>query len=326
MGRRATDLTAPVPVLGVPVLVGVHAWKTTEGDRRGGVLQHACVGVQTSPGISRSTTCLTDSLFDTITFTSSRKIHNKTEGKDLLQLTKDDNEKKAILKQKCGDVKYKKEVSFKALRHESSTDVACLRSSGGTHCYTRAIKTNPHIAGHTSSAKAKFKSGKRYINGSVVDSEAVGGISVDNHEKEPVKEENCYQEVQSQYRHHEDEPKKIQPLSATQPISVSQKICNHCGGRQSASIRATSVGGSCLGETPSTSACATLSDNQPSASSQIWRNLKIAQLKNENTEKWTQTTINPQRIFLHEELKYRKIPHPASDFINVCTTVTILQC
>ncbi|XP_065819404.1 uncharacterized protein [Labrus bergylta] len=62
MGRRAADLTTPVPVLGVPALVGVRGWRTTGGDRSGEALllqtwgPQCSVGVQTSPGISRPPT------------------------------------------------------------------------------------------------------------------------------------------------------------------------------------------------------------------------------------------------------------------------------
>ncbi|KAK5859016.1 hypothetical protein PBY51_003114 [Eleginops maclovinus] len=196
MGRRATDLTTPVPVLGVPALVGVRGWRTTGLDR---ALLHTwgpqcSVGVQTSPGISRPLTQhsvqLTDTLStpsDSITQTSKSYITKETVYKEILLLTKNDKEKRVILKQKSGESKTKKEVTFKALGGEASEDVACSqRNSSGTFCYARAIKTNPHFAGNVANVRSKFKSSHRYTNGSVVDSEAIGGISVHNDEAETV--------------------------------------------------------------------------------------------------------------------------------------------
>ncbi|KAF3706609.1 Protein FAM196B [Channa argus] len=199
MGRRAADLTTPVPVLGVPALVGVRGWKTTGGDGTGGALLqtwglHCSVGVQTSPGISRPPTHhsvqLTDTLStpsDNITQTSNSYITKETEYKEILLLTKSDREKRAILKQRSGESKTKKEVTFKALGGEVSEDVACSqRNSSGTYCYARAIKTNPHFVGNPNNVRPKLKFAARYGNGSVVDSEVIGGISVDNDDAEPA--------------------------------------------------------------------------------------------------------------------------------------------
>ncbi|KAI9519805.1 hypothetical protein NQZ68_024666 [Dissostichus eleginoides] len=196
MGRRAADLTTPVPVLGVPALVGVRGWRTTGVDR---ALLHTwgpqcSVGVQTSPGISRPLTQhsvqLTDTLStpsDSITQTSKSYITKETVYKEILLLTKTDKEKRVILKQKSGESKTKKEVTFKALGGEASKDVACSqRNSSGTYCYARAIKTNPHFAGNVTNVRSKLKSAHRYTNGSVVDSEAIGGISVHSDEAESV--------------------------------------------------------------------------------------------------------------------------------------------
>ncbi|KAM7397720.1 hypothetical protein PAMA_005849 [Pampus argenteus] len=247
MGRRAADLTTPVPVLGVPALVGVRGWKTTGGDRSGGALLqtwglHCSVGVQTSPGIIRPPTQhsvqLADTLFtpsDSITQTSSSYITKETEYKEILLLTKSDKEKGAILKQKTGESKTKKEVTFKALGGEASKDVACSqRNSSGTYCYARAIKTNPHFAGNVTNIRPKLKSTARYTNGSVVDSEAMGGISIDNDEAEPVKGATCHGRDQARLQgHYAEQSGKTLLLSAARPFGMPQKICSHCGGRQS---------------------------------------------------------------------------------------------
>nr|XP_033954185.1 serine-rich adhesin for platelets-like [Pseudochaenichthys georgianus] len=177
MGRRAADLTTPVD------RALLHTWGP-----------QCSVGVQTSPGISRPLTQhsvqLTDTLStpsDSITQTSKSYITKETVDKEILLQTKTDKEKGVILKQKSGESKTKKEVTFKALGGEASEDVACSqRNSSGTYCYARAIKTNPRFSGNVTNVRSKLKSAHRYTNGSVVDSEAIGGISVHSDEAESV--------------------------------------------------------------------------------------------------------------------------------------------
>ncbi|KAK5918553.1 hypothetical protein CgunFtcFv8_003307 [Champsocephalus gunnari] len=177
MGRRAADLTTPVD------RALLHTWGP-----------QCSVGVQTSPGISRPLTQhsvqLTDTLStpsDSITQTSKSYITKETVYKEILLQTKTDKDKGVILKQKSGESKTKKEVTFKALGGEASGDVACSqRNSSGTYCYARAIKTNPHFAGNVTNVRSKLKSAHRYTNGSVIDSEAIGGISVHSDEAESV--------------------------------------------------------------------------------------------------------------------------------------------
>ncbi|XP_029030364.1 uncharacterized protein LOC114869969 isoform X2 [Betta splendens] len=227
MGRRAADVTTPVPVLGVPALVGVHAWKATGGDRSGGALLHTwglhcSIGVQTSPGISRPPAQLSDtpsSPSESITPTSSGYVSRETEYGQILLLTNTDRDKRAPLKAKSGESRSKKEVTFKALGGEAPVDVACSRRSiSGTFCYARAIKTNPHVAGSGKNARPRLKA---YINGSVVDSEAIGGISVDDGEAEPAKGPTFGGGSRVGQRGHD-----------ARPLVVPQVPCGHCGGRQ----------------------------------------------------------------------------------------------
>ncbi|XP_028278009.1 mucin-5AC [Parambassis ranga] len=323
MGRRAADLTTPVPVLGVPALVGVRGWKTTGGDRSGGTLLqtlglHCSVGVQTSPGIRRPPTQLTDTLSDSVTQTSDSYITKETDYKEVVLLTKGDKEKRAILKQKSGESKTKKEVTFKALGGEASKDVACCqRNSGGNYCYARAIKTNPHIALNAPNGRPKLKPATRYTNGSVVDSEAIGGISIDNGDAEPVKSATSCERDQG---HYADQCGKAQPLSPARPFGVSQKICNLCGGRQSITTRAVTLGEKStaaasaatasadgfLGEKPLKTALTALStaEKHLQPSQQISESLT-------KTDKRTQITVHPQILYLNEEIRFRKTPHPA---------------
>lgn len=328
MGRRAADLTTPVPVLGVPALVGVRGWRTTAGDRIGGALlqtlgPQCSVGVQTSPGISRPPTQhsvqLTDALStpsDNITQTSNSYITKETEYKEILLLTKSDKEKRAILKQKSGESKTKKEVTFKALGGEASKDVTCSqRNSCGTYCYARAIKTNPHFAGNV---RPKLKSAARYTNGSVVDSEAIGGISVDNDEAEPANSATSRGRDQTRLQgHYAEQSGKTPPLSEARPLGMPQKICSHCGGRQSVATlgEKSPTADACLGEKPLKSALTSILTTAYCQTPHTEKNLKPSNHEISesitNRDKRTQITAKPHLLYLSEELKYQKTPHPA---------------
>ncbi|XP_037603645.1 mucin-12-like [Sebastes umbrosus] len=339
MGRRAADLTTSVPVLGVPALVGARGWRTTGGDRSGGALlqtwgPQCSIGVQTSPGISRLSTQhgaqLTDTLStpsDNIAQTSKSYITRETEYREILLLTKSDKEKSAILKQKSGESKTKKEVTFKALGGEASEDVACSqRNSCGTYCYARAIKTNPHFA--VTNVRPKLKPAARYTNGSVVDSEAIGGISVHNDETEPVKSANSRGRDQTRLQgHYAERCGKTLLLSASRPFGVTQKICSHCGGRQSVTTGVATLGeksstaDACLGEKPLKSSLASLSPTthvQTPMPSHHEESIP-------NRDKRTHITVSPQLLYFSEELQYGKTTHPACPVHSRGNLVTLSQ-
>ncbi|XP_045896778.1 uncharacterized protein LOC123963779 [Micropterus dolomieu] len=327
MGRRAADLTTPVPVLGVPALVGVRGWRTTGGDRAGGALlqtwgPQCSVGVQTSPRISRPPTQhsvqLTGTLStqsDNITQTSNIYITKETEYKEILLLTKSDKEKRAILKQKSGEFKTKKEVTFKALGGGAPEDVTwSQKNCSETYCYARAIKTNPHFAGNVTYVRPKLKSAARYINGSVVDSEAIGGISIDNDEAETVKSATSRRRDQiRQQGPYAEQGGKTLKLSAVRPSGMSQKMCSNCNGKKSPTADA------CLGEKPSKSALDSLSTNTHFQMPHIEKNLKSRH------HETTQNTVSPQLLYLSEELKYGKTPHPACPVHSRGNLVTLSQ-
>ncbi|XP_063751876.1 uncharacterized protein LOC134872484 [Eleginops maclovinus] len=324
MGRRATDLTTPVPVLGVPALVGVRGWRTTGLDR---ALLHTwgpqcSVGVQTSPGISRPLTQhsvqLTDTLStpsDSITQTSKSYITKETVYKEILLLTKNDKEKRVILKQKSGESKTKKEVTFKALGGEASEDVACSqRNSSGTFCYARAIKTNPHFAGNVANVRSKFKSSHRYTNGSVVDSEAIGGISVHNDEAETVNSALSRERDPTGLQGHYAERCGKLLLSAARPFGMPQKICSNCGGRPNTAIaEKCSTTGACLAEKPSKSAVTSVLPTTHVQMPHMDTNFRPRQyeISESITNRDKRTLVNPQMLYFSEELKYGKTPHPA---------------
>ncbi|XP_037324460.2 serine/arginine repetitive matrix protein 2-like [Pungitius pungitius] len=317
MGRRAADLTTSVPVLGVPALVGLRGWRTTGGDRsRGALLQtwgpQCSIGVQTSPGINRPCTQqgvqLTDTLSTpshSVTQTTKSYITKETEYEEILPLTKSDKEKRAILKQKSGESKPKKEVTFKALGGEASGDVACSqRSTCGTYCYARAIKTNPHFA--VTNVRQKWKSAPRYVNGSVVDSEAIGGISAHGDEAEPANSRGREQDYAERCG-------KMLPLSAAPPAGRTKRICGHCGGRRSLTTGAgtlvanSSTVDACLGVKPSKSP----TTHVPGA--HIEKNVLSSHRDTSgcvtNTDK--RTHVNPQPLCFSEELEREKAPQPA---------------
>ncbi|XP_032431387.1 uncharacterized protein LOC116727850 [Xiphophorus hellerii] len=301
MGRRAADLTTPVPVLGVPASVGVRSWKTTGGDRSGGVLLQTwgqcSIGIQTSPGISRPLVQLPDSVSNNVTQTSN--TYTTKETRAILLHVKDDSEKRAILRQKTEETKIKKEVTFKAIGGVDSKDGAgCQKRSGGTYCYARAIKTNPLTAGSTSSGRSRLKSSTRYINGSVVDSEAIGGIIEVKDDAEPSKAVTSHGTVS----HH--------PCA-----DQSKNTCNHRGGKQSVISR-----GAVPGETgPFSEALFGEKASKPALTSlftathlQLPHALKRNQLNSQSSRvKNTQNASNPHLYYLNEEITYRQTPHPA---------------
>lgn len=342
MGRRAADLTTPVPVLGVPALVGVRGWRTTAGDRIGGALLQTLgppcsVSVQTSPGISRPPTQhsvqLTDTLStpsDNITQTPNSYFTKETEYREILVLTKSDKEKRAILKQKTGDSKTKKEVTFKAPADEAHRDItSSQKNSSRTYCYAKAIKTNPLFAANVTSVKPKLKS-VRYTNGSVVDSEAMGGISIDNGEGEPVK--SSISRGRNQTRLQGDfleRAGKTLLLSTARSSGMPQQICSHCGGRQSVTTRAiasgekSSTADACLGENGITSPLTTAHFHM----AQLEKKLRLYETSESITDrkKMMHVADNPELLYLSEELKHRKMPHPACPVHSRSNLVPSLQ-
>nr|XP_040038963.1 mucin-5AC isoform X2 [Gasterosteus aculeatus aculeatus] len=313
MGRRAADLTTSVPVLGVPALVGLHGWRTMGGDRSGGALlqtwgPQCSIGVQTSPGINRPCTQhgaqVTDTLStppESVTQTTKSHITKETEYEEILPLTKSDKEKRAILKQKSGESKTKKEVTFKALGGEASGDVACSqRSTCGTYCYARAIKTNPHFA--VTNVRRKWKSAPRYLNGSVVDSEAIGGISADNDEGEPANR------LRGRYA---ERCGTMLPPSSAPPLGMTKQICSHCGGKQSVTtgvaslVTNSSAVDTRLGVKPFKAALASL----PHIEKTVKPSHRDTSESITNTDK--RTHVNSDPSCFSEELKYGKAPRPS---------------
>ncbi|XP_068455853.1 uncharacterized protein [Clinocottus analis] len=336
MGRRAADLTTSVPVLGVPALVGVRGWRTTGGDRSGGPLlqtwgPQCSIGVQTSPGFSRPSTQHDVQQTDTLStpsdnITQTTKSYIVKEYKEILLLTKSDKEKRAILKQKSGESKTKKEVTFKALGGEASEDVACSqRNSCETYCYARAIKTNPHFA--VSNVRPKLKSAARYTNGSVVDSEAIGGISVHSDEAEPANSRG--RDQTRQQVHSAERCGKTLLLSAAPPFGMTPKLCSHCGGRQSvatgvATLVEKCAADVCLGEKPLKAALTNVGHVQM-PNIEINAQPSRHEISESITNRNKRTHVDPQLLYFSEELQYGKAPHPACPVHSRRNLVTLSQ-
>ncbi|XP_061753817.1 uncharacterized protein LOC133551280 isoform X1 [Nerophis ophidion] len=320
MGRRAADLTTPVPVLGVPALIGAPGWRTTEGDTSVGALlqtwglQRCSVAVQTSPGIRRAPIQRCAQLTDKL---HTRSIHNAQASKsyitkdykEILLLTKGDKEEWA----KSVDSKSKKEVTFQALVGEALGDIVC--SQDNSSCFSRTIETNPHFAGTVTNVGPKLKPTVRYTNGSVVDSEAIGGISIENGETTPTHGADQTR-VHSHYR---KQSRKMLLFSAPRYLSASQQICNHCGGRQSLTAGVEISGKKsvtapvCQAEIHFKSAHDLLSAGKHLI--QLPYETNIQPSNHQPCERAThidKETSHPQVLHLEEEvLRHRKTRHPA---------------
>ncbi|KAF7643865.1 hypothetical protein LDENG_00232030 [Lucifuga dentata] len=332
MGRRAADLTTPVPVLGVPALVGLRGLKTTGGGRAGGALLQTwslqcSVGVQTSPEISRTPIQRGTKLTDThpspsdnsVTQTLNSCNTKETRNEEISLQTNSDTEKRAILKQKNGELKTKKEVTFKVLEDEASEDVASSQWSSGTYCYARAIKNNQHFARKATNIRPKLKPNMRYTNGSVVDSEAIGGISIANDDVEPVTGTNLHGKDQPRLQGHcVGQPGKTLQLSASRPFSTPQKICSHCGGRQFVASGAAAFGKKSTatyarqGETAQTSLLTTSHLLMPHTEKHRDFKPSLHQYSESvlNTDRKPNITLNPPLLYHKEEPRCRNVPHP----------------
>lgn len=157
---------------------------------------------------------------------SNSSINNDSEYKEIL---KSDQEKGAILKLKTRSSKTKKEVTFKTVECEASRDVTCSLEISQTHCQSKETKGSLPPS-QDAGVKSKLRP-PRYSNGSVVDSEAIGGISVDGVEAS-VASSLGKKQAKLQSPHAEKSGRPLL-LSGARPFRTPQKICGQCGGRQS---------------------------------------------------------------------------------------------
>lgn len=205
MGRRAADLATPVPVSEVPALVGVRDWRTANGEA-GLTCAHQCnVGVQTSPGMR--------SCQESRTVIQSEK-RTTLQSNGHISVEVECRKRSAFFKHRSLENKVKKGVTFQGV----DNDDICKGNKAETHCDSLTIQTNTHRANGRVKGKKEF----RFTNGSVVDSDVIGGISSDISEVESSTS-RLKTIVHSGKR-------KVPPCSP--PHGFPLRICSKCGGRQ----------------------------------------------------------------------------------------------
>ncbi|XP_030217034.1 uncharacterized protein LOC115547181 [Gadus morhua] len=247
MGRRATDLATPVPVLGVPALVGLRGYKTAGPPPLPSLswTQQCSIGVQTSPGVGKLPLlhpCARQPV--NIVFTPSGNygthalesfVAKELKEEGVLQPAQSDRLQGLASKQRCVEAKTRKEVTFQEVPAGTSEHREGSQANNKTDCcYARAIKTNPHLAGSLPRGGPKPKLNLRYTNGSVVDSAAIGGISVEGADARPVKDGAalCRDQVHPGGGHCGEQAGEGASATAVQPFRTPPKICNQCGGKQ----------------------------------------------------------------------------------------------
>ncbi|XP_067289295.1 putative uncharacterized protein DDB_G0271606 isoform X2 [Pseudorasbora parva] len=218
MGRRAADHTTPVPVLGEPALVGTRVWRTVANGTSSMAaltLTHHCnVGVQTSPAMRNNQLHLDGKHRDTCSNQSEKTVIMPPNGHILNEAgKKEDNRKEKtrsiIIKRRSLETKMKKGVTFEGLERD-----ICKSIREEVQCHNRQIRTSPPLRG-VANGRLKPRRNCHFTNGSVVDSEVMGGISSDISEGE-----------ESSTRQ-----KKTLPLRSP-PHRPPVNICSACGGKQ----------------------------------------------------------------------------------------------
>ncbi|KAF5893657.1 mucin-6-like isoform X2, partial [Clarias magur] len=211
MGRRAADPGTPVPVSEMPALVGVRDWRTANGEA-GLTCAHQCnVGVQTSPAIrschdSRSVS----QSGKRMTLPPNGHIPGEVQGRK-------GQKRSAFFKQRSLENKVKKGVTFQGVDDDDNDD-ACKGNKTEMHCDTQTIQTNTHRVNERVKGNKEF----RFTNGSVVDSEVMGGISSDISEGE-----SSTPRLKTTVN---PGKRKVPPCSP--PHRFPLRICSKCGGRQ----------------------------------------------------------------------------------------------
>ncbi|XP_016410799.1 uncharacterized protein LOC107742369 [Sinocyclocheilus rhinocerous] len=218
MGRRAADHTTPVPVLGEPALVGTRVWRAvTNGTSSMAALtlsHHCNVGVQTSPAIRNNQLQLNGKHVDACNSQSENKVIMPPNGHIPNEAgKKEDNGKEKtksiIIKQKSLESKMKKGVTFEGLERD-----ICKNIREEVQLRNRPIRTSPPLRS-VANSRLKLRRNCHFTNGSVVDSEVMGGISSDISDGE-----------ESSTR----QKKTLPPRSPPHRPPVT--ICSTCGGRQ----------------------------------------------------------------------------------------------
>ncbi|XP_063732189.1 protein INSYN2B isoform X2 [Eleginops maclovinus] len=230
MGRRVADPTNPVPALGVPLAGG-----------RWGPL--CSVGVQTSPGLR--------------TLSSIKRHGSQPNNSHPPQTMATDKtttvETRGVFRSDSNSLPVSKETSENEINTLTQDDMGSQGSGSGVYCQIKNIRTNPK--------DTKDKRTARYTNGSVVASDAVGGVCTDATEcKEPARERRRVQSLRGEGQRsalktgsvcttvHATPPRPCRVMPTSPP-----SMCGTCGRRRSQI-------------TPCTGACRRKAVNQISAS------------------------------------------------------------
>ncbi|XP_038161055.1 protein INSYN2B isoform X2 [Cyprinodon tularosa] len=210
MGRRVADPTNPVPALGVPLAGG-----------RWGPL--CSIGVQTSPRMQtlpliKRHGSQQPNMHQPLTMATEQALASGT-GRTIRSDSK--------------SLPVSKETSQNEINSLTQDDMGSQGSGSGVYCQIRTMQTNPK--------ETKDKRTTRYINGSVVASDLVGGVcSEATEDKEPVQERRRVQSLRGDSHRsvlktssvcsaaHATTPRPCR-IMATSP----QRLCATCGRRRS---------------------------------------------------------------------------------------------
>lgn len=210
MGRRVTDPTNPVPALGVPLAGG-----------RWGPL--CSVGVQTSPGLR-------------ILRSIKRHSRQPSNSQRLLPIATDKTtqaETGGAITSDNNSLPVSKETSQNEINSLTQDDMGSQGSGSGIYCQIKSIQTKPK--------DTRGKKTARYANGSVVTSDAVGGVcSEATDSKEPNREKRRVQSLRGEgHRSVVKTSSVCTTVHATPPrpcrvmASSPSRLCGTCGRRRS---------------------------------------------------------------------------------------------
>lgn len=206
MGRRVADPTNPVPALGVPLA----------GARWGPLCS---VGVQTSPGLR---------ILPSIKRQSSQptKTHHPFTG------AKDKATAAEIIEGGSSSLPVSKETSQNEINSLTQDDMGSQGSGSRVYCQIKSIRTNPK--------DLRGKKAGRYANGSVVASDAVGGVCTEATDVEKACEQRRVQSLRIEG--HRSVVKTSSVCTATHAATPRPcrmmtgspgRLCETCGRRRS---------------------------------------------------------------------------------------------
>lgn len=240
MGRRVADPTNPVPALGVPLAGG-----------RWGPL--CSIGVQTSPGL-RTLPSLK----------RQRSQPNETRRPPAMSADKASAaETVSAIRSDSNSLPHSKETSQNEINSLAQDDMGSQGSGSGVYCQIKSVRA---------SKDSKDKRTARYTNGSVVASDAVGGVCTEASESvEPSRERRRGESLRLQGHRsvlktgsvcttvHATPPRPCRVVATSPP-----RLCGTCGRRRS---QVTACTGACRRRTLTQMTASHTLPNPPRATS-----------------------------------------------------------